>query len=1147
MRVHDGSEEQLADALIEAIEGAGNAPAYRGTAYVVIENMDLTPFGSRIPALSFEVVRSVDAEGEVPPAAELIEGVALVPGTGEYALATTQVHYRHGGGEKDSANVNTDQGAADFAVTLRDLTEELPNLRSVSLVVSWFGNDLRCGACEIRPRVEQVESEGHPMPWRVAGLNRNQAGAVPRLEGRPVYGGTPADASVIEAIRASKAAGLAVTFYPFILMDQLAGNGLPDPWGGDEQAALPWRGRITTDLAPGTAGSADGAVAADAQVAAFFGGASAADFATSGGRVNGPDEPRYRRFILHYAHLCALAGGVEAFCIGSEMRALTQIRGANGGFPAVAALVELAAEVRAILPDAKISYAADWTEYSGYQPADTGDRHFHLDPLWADENIDFIGIDNYMPLSDWRDGTEHLDADRGPSHSLDYLQAGIEGGEGYDWYYPTPEARAAQRRVPITDGAHGEPWVWRFKDLRSFWSKPHFERLDGQRQTEPTAWVPQSKPIRFTEYGCAAIDKGANQPNKFLDPKSSESELPYASDGRRDDAMQMQYLRATLDYWRKAANNPTSSFDGRPMIDLAGSLAWAWDTRPWPAFPELSDFWTDAENYPRGHWISGRSAALPLASVLKALCAQAGVTRVDVSGVHGVLRGYTMSDVQNGRANLQPLMLAHGVEAREAGGCVVFSMRALAPARDIDSTGLVREGEDAVLSLQRAPEAETAGRVRVTHMDAAGDFEVRVGDATQAGARQVPVTETELPLALTRGEGHALAERFLSESRVARDSLTLRLSPSRREIEVGDLLRLDGGPDLWRVDRIEDRGARKVEAIRTERGLYEASDAVEDGSGRIRPLAPLPVDPIFMDLPRLTAESTVHAPYVAVAARPWPGSVALHSGVEDADYRLNRVIDAPSRVGRTETVLERARPAVWDEGPELHLRLAGAALSTVSETAVLAGANATAIGDGSVNGWELFQFREAVLIGPDLWALRGRLRGQRGTEPLMRDPWPIGSQVVILDGGPQQIELPRDALGLARHYRAGPARFPVDHESYIHEEVTVLGEGLKPYAPVHLRLEVDAGARLSWIRRTRAITEGWGAGDVPLEEARERYLVRLFDGGGAILLEEQVVAPEWRATAARWAGLRANEGLRFTVAQISDEVGPGRGADLIVT
>ena len=53
---------------------------------------------------------------------------------------------------------------------------------------------------------------------------------------------------------------------------------------------------------------------------------------------SGPAEWSFRRFILHNAALCKAAGGVEAFCIGSEMRSLTQIRGAGGRFVAVQAL-----------------------------------------------------------------------------------------------------------------------------------------------------------------------------------------------------------------------------------------------------------------------------------------------------------------------------------------------------------------------------------------------------------------------------------------------------------------------------------------------------------------------------------------------------------------------------------------------------------------------------------------------------------------------------------------------------------------------------------------------------------------------------------------------------------------------------------------
>ena len=52
LRFYRGSEDQLPDSLIEAKQGSGNAPAYRGLCYLVFEQLDLTPFGNRIPNLS---------------------------------------------------------------------------------------------------------------------------------------------------------------------------------------------------------------------------------------------------------------------------------------------------------------------------------------------------------------------------------------------------------------------------------------------------------------------------------------------------------------------------------------------------------------------------------------------------------------------------------------------------------------------------------------------------------------------------------------------------------------------------------------------------------------------------------------------------------------------------------------------------------------------------------------------------------------------------------------------------------------------------------------------------------------------------------------------------------------------------------------
>jgi hypothetical protein len=218
-----------------------------------------------------------------------------------------------------------------------------------------------------------------------------------------------------------------------------------------------------------------------------------------------------------------------------------------------------------------------------------------------------------------------------------YLQGNIAGGEGFDWFYASAANRSVQVRTPITDGGeagnatgssdppNGKPWVFRYKDLRAWWSNPHYNRSGGVESITPTSWVPQSKPIWFTELGCPAIDRGTNQPNVFFDPKSSESFVPYFSRGWRDDAIQRAYLEATYLFWGEAANNPLSSVYGGRMVHVPECAAWTWDARPYPFFPALTDVWTDGANWRLGHWLTGRLGAVSLVALVRHLCLRAGL------------------------------------------------------------------------------------------------------------------------------------------------------------------------------------------------------------------------------------------------------------------------------------------------------------------------------------------------------------------------------------------------------------------------------------------------------------------------------------------------------------------------------------------
>ena len=103
----------------------------------------------------------------------------------------------------------------------------------------------------------------------------------------------------------------------------------------------------------------------------------------------------------------------DAFIVASEMRGLTQSDGAAWA----SGLVSLMNDVKSLLPaGVLVSYASDWSEY----------QETALAPTWS--SADFVGIDNYLPLTDWRtlDDAEY---------SSEAFKSGWSSGEYWDYFY----------------------------------------------------------------------------------------------------------------------------------------------------------------------------------------------------------------------------------------------------------------------------------------------------------------------------------------------------------------------------------------------------------------------------------------------------------------------------------------------------------------------------------------------------------------------------------------------------------------------------------------------------------------------------------------------------------------------------------------
>ena len=621
-----------------------------------------------------------------------ITGVNFLPATGEWTYDSVPYQGRRAdqtGFAQLNLNYNPSGTKTDCDYSLDQLQAQFPGCQTVAIVVAWFGSSTEAATCQVYPSTTFIGGAFEKYAgetwladdWQVSSLTQASSSlvSIPTRGGSAVYGGTPADQSVVRCIQDLKGRGFRVVFYPFLLMTS---------------AGLPWRGTITF--------SPDCSSTATAAVNSFLGTAATSQFTRDGTNLTvaysgSPTDYTYRRMILHYANLCVIAGGVDLFLLGSEFRGLETVRGPSWApagttgsdgrvtwdYPFVNGLIQLSDDVRSVFDAASftkdttglhnlISYAADWSDWMGFQHASANGQWPHLDQLYGHDNIDLVCFDNYLPLSDWTTGDGGLDAqcwlDPAPSgawpptsatfnglglsgqptiYSTAYLKANIEGGQYFNWFYNDGDnfgigldPNGTDLRVSLPDGDRltqsrngysSNQQILAPKQLRWWWSNSHqavYDDGDGtgwQPHGPLTEWNPQSKSIAFVEYGFASCDRSTNQPNVFFDPASTESSTafwsvwdPSASTSggyapRCDDLLPTLALQAVYEYWVTGGNNATSA-SGVPMIQTAFMSAWNWDARPFPTFPLLAETWSDAVVWPAGLWINGKGPFLaPLA------------------------------------------------------------------------------------------------------------------------------------------------------------------------------------------------------------------------------------------------------------------------------------------------------------------------------------------------------------------------------------------------------------------------------------------------------------------------------------------------------------------------------------------------------
>jgi hypothetical protein len=228
------------------------------------------------------------------------------------------------------------------------------------------------------------------------------------------------------------------------------------------------------------------------------------------------------------------------------------------------------------------------------------------------------------------------------------------------------------------------------------------------------------------------------------------------------------------------------------------------------------------------------------------------------------------------------------------------------------------------------------------------------------------------------------------------------------------------------------------------------------------------------------------------------------------------------------------------------VRIFGGQLASVSDSALLAGANAAAVQrlDGA---WEVIQFANAELIAGRTYALSRLLRGQAGTEWAMATPLPAGAPFVLLDQHVVAVANGIDALERTLQLRIVAAGRDHADATVLALLLTPKATALRPLAPVHLKAtRASSGVTFSWIRRTRIDGDSW-VGEVPLGEESEQYAVDILSGP-AVVRSIIVAAPMALYTNADELSDfgTPQPALSVRVAQLSATVGRGFAAEAIL-
>lgn len=548
---------------------------------------------------------------------------------------------------------------------------------------------------------------------------------------------------------------------------------------------------------------------------------------------------------------------------------------------------------------------------------------------------------------------------------------------------------------------------------------------------------------------------------------------------------------------------------------------------------------------------------VPVADILSDQCQRAGLTidQIDVSGITDDVIGYVIKSPASAMANIQPLLMAYGIDVREEDGTIQFIKRAdqtsvaSIPYVDLASHDVGEDPGDP-MPLTHRQEVECPKRVSVSFLNYLDDYQT----ATESYGGQVTtselVTTIELPLALTPDEGATIAFRLWCDAWNSRNARSMKLPRAKYlRITAGDVVTVEypeGTLNDWRLTKVTDTTSLlECEVVPADSAIYSqtAVGATSYSGGQEVPSLPSQTRLTLADSPIFRDEDNNGGIYAAMEgfSAGWRGAT-LYVGDDDTNLQDRGSVTLPCPTGFAEQALGSWTLNMIDGQSSVIVSMGDDELASVTNDVLMTTrANLALLG---INGrWEAIQFQNALDLGDGRYQLYGLLRGLYGTER-NRSNHEVGDTFLLLAGtnGILRPSMGASEIGQEKSYRAVSLGRDINSVPSIVYANTA--EGLRPYAPWDARKSKAASndQTVTWERRTR-LSNNALRGIMPLGETAEAYRIRFYTSSDftTVATTKTSTSKTVTITSAEQtaAGLTPGATLWVGIAQVSDSYGAG--------